>query len=117
MTNSSPAKNKIQHEKPAIEVIKQLGKKLTNLPDDKFNVTVLKIEQLAKDTSLEDITPLFNTAKKKVGTRIATAITLKAALIAGVYNSNEIVKDYVSNAIDDDNEKIASTAKEIIKLL
>lgn len=117
MTNSSPAKNKIQHEKPAIEVIKQLGKKLTNLPDDKFNVTVLKIEQLAKDTSLEDITPLFNTAKKKVGTRIATAITLKAALIAGVYNSNEIVKDYVSNAIDDDNEKIASIAKEIIMLL
>lgn len=117
MTNRSPAKNKIQHEKPAIEVIKQLGKKLTNLPDDKFNVTVLKIEQLAKDTSLEDITPLFNTAKKKVGTRIATAITLKAALIAGVYNSNEIVKDYVSNAIDDDNEKIASIAKEIIMLL
>ena len=69
--NNFPAKNKTQHEKPAIEVIKQLGKKLTNFPDDKFNVTVLKIEQLAKDTSFEDITPLFNTAKKKVGTRIS----------------------------------------------
>ena len=115
--NSLPTKNKPQHEKPAIEVIKQLGKKLTNLPEDKFNTTILKIEQLAKDTSLEDIIPLFNTSKKKVGTRIATAITLKAALTAGVYTSNEIVKDYVSNAIDDDNEKIATIAKEIKTLL
>ena len=63
--NSLPTKNKSQHEKPAIEVIKQLGKKLTNLPEDKFNTTILKIEQLAKDTSLEDIIPLFNTSKKK----------------------------------------------------
>lgn len=115
--NNLPAKNKTQHEKPAIEVIKQLGKKLTNLPDDKFNVTVLKIEQLAKDTSFEDITPLFNTAKKKVGTRIATVIVLKAALSSGVYKSNEIIKDYVASAIDDDNEKIASIAKEIKKIL
>lgn len=115
--NNLPAKNKKQHEKPAIEVIKQLGKKLTNLPDDKFNVTVLKIEQLAKDTSFEDITPLFNTAKKKVGTRIATVIALKAALSSGVYKSNEIIKDYVTIAIDDNNEKIASTAKEIKKIL
>ena len=87
------------------------------MPEDKFNTTILKIEQLAKDTSLEDIIPLFNTAKKKVGTRIATAITLKAALTAGVYISNEIVKDYVSNAIDDDNKKIATIAKEIKTLL
>ena len=63
--NSLPTKNKSQHEKPAIEVIKQLGKKLTNLPEDKFNTTILKIEQLAKDTSLEDIIPLFNTSKKE----------------------------------------------------
>ena len=94
-----------------------MGKKLTNLPDDKFNVTVLKIEQLAKDTSFEDITPLFNTAKKKVGTRIATVIALKAALSSGVYKSNEIIKDYVASAIDDDNEKIASIAKEIKTIL
>ena len=72
---------------------------------------------MAKDTSLKDIIPLFNTSKKKVGTRIATAITLKAALTAGVYTSNEIVKDYVSNAIDDDNEKIANIAKEIKTVL
>lgn len=111
--NSSKTEIKIQADKPAIEVIKQLGKKLTNLPEEKFNNTIQKIEALAIQTTFEDLQPLFGTAKKKVGTRLATLITLKASLDSGVYKVNEEIINYVLENRADNNQQIIEIAQQI----
>ena len=113
-SNNQPKQtnNKPQTEKPAIEVIKQLGKKLTNLPEEKFKNTVLKIEDLSIKVSFEDLQPLFNTAKKKVGTRLACMIALQGAIKNGLEINNEI-QDYLKENCNDDNDVIASIANSL----
>ena len=85
-TPKNPANNQaapISKRKP-IDVIKQLGKKYTNLPEVKQQKTKAEIQLLAKEVSYDDLEPLFNTAAKKVGTRIAVLITLKVLIANGL---------------------------------
>tara|TARA_Y100000385_G_scaffold33007_2_gene31006 strand:- start:36934 stop:38958 length:2025 start_codon:yes stop_codon:yes gene_type:complete len=67
-----------------LDVIKQLGKKYTNLPEPKQLKVKEEIQRLATTVAYEDLAPLFNTAAKKVGTRIAVLITLKVLLASGL---------------------------------
>ena len=69
-----------QQDRPAIEEIKRLGKKYTNLPIEKQKRAKQQIQELAKQVPYKDLEPLFNTAAKKAGTRIAVAITLGVLL-------------------------------------
>tara|TARA_B110000967_G_scaffold2198_1_gene2377 strand:- start:805 stop:2817 length:2013 start_codon:yes stop_codon:yes gene_type:complete len=91
-TPKNPANNQaapISKRKP-IDVIKQLGKKYTNLPEVKQQKTKAEIQLLAKEVSYDDLEPLFNTAAKKVGTRIAVLIALKVLIANGLELNTQI---------------------------
>jgi glutaminyl-tRNA synthetase len=79
----------VSKRKP-IDVIKQLGKKYTNLPELKQQKIKAEIQLLAKEVSYDDLEPLFNTAAKKVGTRIAVVITLKILIANGLEPNTQI---------------------------
>ena len=112
---NQPAKQQPKSQAPkrkAIDVIKQLGKKYTNLPEVKQQKVKAEIQNLAKDVSYEDLEPLFNTAAKKVGTRIAVALTLKVLLEAGV-EKNDQTNAFIAAAKSDANPLLSEVAKQI----
>lgn len=99
-----------QNKRPAIEIIKQLGKKYTNYPADKQEKVKEEIKMLAKEVSYEDLQPLFGTAAKKVGTRIATAIALGVLLEQGLEKHDDIL-EFIEKAQEDTNDiLVAETA-------
>ncbi|HMC01240.1 MAG TPA: glutamine--tRNA ligase/YqeY domain fusion protein [Flavobacteriaceae bacterium] len=107
---SNPNQN--QPKRKAIDIIKQLGKKYTNYPKDKQQKVKAEIQKLAKNVDYEELTPLFNTAAKKVGTRIATLITLKVLLDNG-QEANEDTQDFIDKAKEDTNELLSNEAKQM----
>ena len=112
-TNQNQQKPQQSTQRPAIEIIKQLGKKYTNLPAEKQEKTKAEIQKLAKGVSYEDLQPLFATAAKKAGTRIAAMITLGVLLENG-QNKTEETKDFIQKASDDKNELLAEEAKNLL---
>jgi len=102
---------KLSQRKP-IDVIKQLGKKYTNLPEEKQQKVKAEIFQLAKEVSYEDLEPLFNTAAKKVGTRIATALTLKVLLDQGL-ETNDQIEAFIVTAKADAHPLLSEAAQQI----
>lgn len=101
------------NQRPPIEVIKQFGKKYTNLPDEKQAKVKATIQELARDVKYEDLQPLFGTAAKKAGTRIATMITL-GVLLANGQEKNQDVLDFISTASEDKNELLVEEAKALL---
>lgn len=112
-----PKQNQNQGHKPqnnqpkrkAIDVIKQLGKKYTNLPEAKQQKVRAEILELAKDVSYEEIEPLFNTAVKKVGTRIAVVLVLSVLLKNGL-DKNQDIEDFITKGIEDKNDLLVQEA-------
>ncbi|PKQ45781.1 glutamine--tRNA ligase/YqeY domain fusion protein [Confluentibacter flavum] len=102
--------NTSQPQRKAIDVIQQLGKKFTNFPEEKQLKAKAEIQELAKDISYEDLQPLFNTAAKKVGTRIAVTIALDVLLKGGLQSNTEI-NEFIAKALEDDNELLKSEAQ------
>ena len=101
-----------QQKRPAIEVIKQLGKKYTNVPEAKQAKSKAEILKLAEEISYDDLQPLFNTAAKKVGTRIATMLALSVLLKNG-QEQNEDINTFIAKALEDTNEILVAEAKAI----
>lgn len=101
-----------QPQRKAIDVIQQLGKKYTNLPEDKQAKVKAEIQELAKEVSYGDLQPLFNTAAKKVGTRIAVAITLNVLLKEGLPTNPEI-DAFIASALEDENALLKAEAQLI----
>ena len=115
-----PQNNNQNHNKPnpqqqrsAISVIQQFGKKYTNLPEEKRLKAKAEIQELAKNVSYEDLEPLFGTAVKKAGTRIAVMIALKVLLNDGLKRNNAI-DDFVAKAKEDKNELLVVEATELL---
>ncbi|MBJ6368452.1 glutamine--tRNA ligase/YqeY domain fusion protein [Snuella sedimenti] len=104
---------KTQPKRKAIDVIQQLGKKYTNLPEAKQQKVKAEIQELAEQVNYEELEPLFNTAVKKVGTRIAVAITLDVLLKKGVERNDEIHK-FITKALEDKNDILVAEAQGII---
>ncbi|MEH6536853.1 MAG: glutamine--tRNA ligase/YqeY domain fusion protein [Psychroserpens sp.] len=102
-----------QQKRPAIEVIKQLGKKYTNLPEAKQEKSKAEILKLAEEVSYDDLQPLFNTAAKKAGTRIATLLTLSVLLKNGQERNGDI-DAFIGKAKEDKNELLATEANSIL---
>ena len=100
------------NQRKAIDVIQQLGKKYTNLPLEKQKKVKKEIQELAQDVSYEELSPLFNTAAKKIGTRIATVISLKVLLENGLARNKDI-DDFISKALNDTDELLRFEAKEL----
>jgi glutaminyl-tRNA synthetase len=112
--NKSQNQNKPnpQQKRPAISVIQQFGKKYTNLPEEKQLKVKAEIQELAKNVSYDDLEPLFPTAVKKVGTRIAVLIALKVLLNDGL-ERNEAIDDFVAKAKEDKNELLVAEANAL----
>ncbi|WP_347923240.1 glutamine--tRNA ligase/YqeY domain fusion protein [Pontimicrobium sp. SW4] len=101
-----------QSQRKAINIVQQLGKKYTNLPQEKQQKAKTDIQELAKDVSYEELEPLFGTAVKKTGTRIATMIVLKEMLNNGL-EKNDVIIEFIEKALEDKNELLVAEAKAI----
>jgi glutaminyl-tRNA synthetase len=104
--NSVPAKpdklNIVTQDRKAIDIVKQLGKKYTNLPKIKQSKVKAEIKKLSEKITYEEVCPLFGTAAKKVGTRIAVMIILKELLKKGQERNMEI-EEFIEKASADKN--------------
>ena len=105
---SQPTKQDAKRK--AIDVIKQLGKKYTNLPEQKQHKVKAEIQKLSTVVLYEELAPLFGTAAKKVGTRIAVMIVLKELLQNG-QERNSAINEFIEKASTDSNELLAAEAK------
>ncbi len=119
-TKKKPVQNSPQRgnpqqggNRPPIEVIKQFGKKYMNLPSEKQEKVKAEIQELAKKVAYEDLQPLFATAAKKAGTRIAAVITLGVLLENGQDKTQDAV-DFITIASEDKNEILAEEAKLLL---
>jgi glutaminyl-tRNA synthetase len=101
-----------QPQRRAIDIIQQLGKKYTNLSDEKQLKSKSEIMELAKKVKYEELEPWFNTAAKKVGTRMVTLITLRVLLDQGL-ERNQDIDIFINSALEDGNELLVSEAKLI----
>ncbi len=110
--NNTQNQAKPQQKRSAISVMQQFGKKYTNLPDEKQLKAKAEIQELAKSVSYDDLEPLFGTAVKKSGTRIAVMIALKVLLKNGL-ERNDAINEFITKAIDDKNELLVAEASEI----
>ncbi len=99
-----------QKEIPAIEEVKRAGKKYTNLPDEKREVLRKKIQDAATRIDLEELVPLYGTAVKKVGTRVATMIALQVVLDSKGLQPDQFAKDFIGKALEDKNELLQQEA-------
>jgi glutaminyl-tRNA synthetase len=108
--NNNQQKPQQQSQRKAIDVIQKLGKKYTNLPEEKRLKVRAEILELAKDVIYDEVEPLFNTAVKKVGTRIAVALILKVLLENG-QAKNDDVNSFIEKALEDKNELLVEEAK------
>lgn len=111
-TNQNQQKPQQQGQRKAISVIQQLGKKYTNLPEEKQLKTKAEIQDLAKNVPYEDLEPLFGTAVKKAGTRIAAMLTLGILLKNGL-ERNEVINAFIAKALEDKNELLVAEAQSI----
>ena len=109
--NNAPKQNNNnpQQGAKAINTINKLGKKYTNLPEEKQQKVRAEILELAKQVTYEELEPLFGTATKKVGTRIATTLILSVKLNDGL-ERNEAINTFIEKALDDKNELLVKEA-------
>jgi len=105
--------NQQQSQRKPIDIIKQLGKKYTNLPKEKQQKVKAEIRELAKNVSYDELQPLFGTAVKKVGTRIAVMIILGVLIVNGQERNSDI-DAFIEKALEDKNELLVVEAKELI---
>ena len=105
-------KTKPQQQRKAINVIQQLGKKYTNYPEDKQAKVKTEILELANEVSYDELEPLFGTAVKKVGTRIAAMLTLKVLLTNGL-EKNDAINEFIEKALEDKNALLVEEAKAL----
>ncbi|MFH4969269.1 glutamine--tRNA ligase/YqeY domain fusion protein [Gaetbulibacter sp. M240] len=104
--------NQPQSKRKAIDVIKQLGKKYTNYPEDKQAKVKAEIQKLAEEVSYDELEPLFNTAVKKAGTRIAVTLVLGVMLKKG-QDKNEAILDFINKALVDNNQVLVTEAQAL----
>ncbi|WP_299095636.1 glutamine--tRNA ligase/YqeY domain fusion protein [Winogradskyella sp.] len=104
--------NKPQQQRKAINVVQQLGKKYTNYPPEKQEKVKAELQALAKDVAYDELEPLFGTAVKKAGTRIAVMITLKELLKNGL-ERNDAINEFIEKALEDKNEILVVEASEV----
>jgi glutaminyl-tRNA synthetase len=109
---NQPKPQQQQQQRKAINVIQQLGKKYTNLPEEKQLKVKVEIQELAKDVSYEELVPLFNTTAKKAGTRIAVTLVLRELLKNGLERNN-VINEFIEKALNDQNKLLVTEASNI----
>jgi len=104
-----------QNQVPAIEEVRRAGKKYTNLPEEKREVLKKRIQEAAKKVEIEELVPLYGTAVKKVGTRIATMIALQVVLDDKGLEPDQLAKDFIAKGTEDKNELLQQEASVLAK--
>jgi glutaminyl-tRNA synthetase len=107
--NTPKQNNNNQQGAKAINTINKLGKKYTNLPEEKQQKVRSEILELAKQVTYDELEPLFGTATKKVGTRIAVTLILNVKLNDGL-ERNEAIHSFIDKALGDKNELLVKEA-------
>ncbi len=102
-----------QREIPAIEEVKKAGKKYTNLPEEKRAILKSKIEAAATKVTLEELIPLYDTAVKKAGTRIAVLIALGIVLETNGAQPDPLAVAFIQKAKEDKNELLQEEAEQL----
>ena len=113
-SHSQPQKPQPQQQATALSIINKLGKKLANLPDEKRIKTIDTIANHGATLSLEEVQGFFNTAAKKIGTRLAGLVALSAFAKANkcTIESIEGAVDFVQKAKDDGNVLLNEVASK-----
>ncbi len=101
-----------QKQHNPIDVLKRIGKKFTSLSEAKQETAVLEINRLVEELTIGDLTPLFNTSAKKVGTRLVTLIALGKLHHNGI-KLTEDAKAFVQKAKEDNNSLLVKHAQDI----
>ncbi|TFV97696.1 glutamine--tRNA ligase/YqeY domain fusion protein [Algoriphagus kandeliae] len=104
-----------QGKRKALNEIQQISKKLTNFSGEKLESAKSSILELAGEVSYDELEPLFNTAAKKVGTRIGVMLTLGVLLKKGQAR-NEAINGFIEAALADDNEVLKEEAEKVNSL-
>ncbi len=102
-----------QGQRSALNEIQKIAKKYTNLSGDKLAAARADIAKLAEEVSYEELEPLFQTAAKKVGTRIGAMIVLGVLLNNGQERNPEI-DTFITAGLADENDELAREAKGIL---
>ena len=108
-TATKPVAQAPQEAKSALNEIQYLGKKLTNLSGDKLEEALQNIRVQAENVSYEELEPLFGTAAKKVGTRLAVLVAL-GALIAKGLPKNNAIQTYIDSCLADESALLQEEA-------
>lgn len=101
-----------QPQKKAINEIQQIGKKLTNLSGEKLETAMNSIREFAEEVTYEELEPLFATAAKKTGTRIAAMLALGVILNKG-QAKNQAIMDFIGSGKADENEILKAEAEKL----
>ncbi len=111
--NTQPKNNPQQQpQRSALSEIQKISKKYANLSGDKLEAARANIIKLAPEVSYDELEPLFNTAAKKIGTRIGVTLTLGVLLKNGL-KRNDAIDAFISAGISDSNELLSAEAKAL----
>ena len=105
-----------QEQRSPLSEIKKISKKYTNLSGAKLEAARADIARLAEEVTYEDLSPLFGTAAKKVGTRIGVTIALGVLLKNG-QERTESMNAFIDTGVQDGNELLSEEAKAIANSL
>ncbi len=111
-TATKPVTQAPQEAKSGLTEIQYIGKKLTNLSGDKLEEALKDIRVQAANVTYEELEPLFGTAAKKVGTRIAVLVAL-GALIAKGLPKNTAIQTYIDSCLADESALLQEEAGKI----
>jgi glutaminyl-tRNA synthetase len=101
-----------QGQKKALNEIQQIGKKLTNLSGEKLETAMNSIKEFAAEVTYDELEPLFETASKKTGTRIATMLALGVLLKKGQVKT-QAAAEFIQSGKADENEILRAEAERI----
>ncbi len=92
--------------------IQKIAKKYTNLSGEKLAAARADIVKFSEEVSYNELEPLFQTAAKKVGTRIGAMITLGVILNKGQERNSQI-ESFIAAGLSDENELLVEEAKTV----
>ncbi len=101
-----------QGQRKALNEIQQIGKKLTNLSGEKLETAMDSIREFAEEVTYGELEPLFGTAAKKTGTRIAVVLALGVLLKKGQSKTQAAI-DFIESAKADENGILRAEAEKI----
>lgn len=101
-----------QGQRSTLIEIQKIAKKYTNLSGEKLAAARADIARLAEEVTYEELEPLFQTAAKKVGTRIGVMIALGVLLRKGQERNSEI-EAFIASGRADGNAELVKEASNI----